>query len=143
MRQHELIPQRPQPTFLPPLSFPSYNQQPNPNSHLPATCKMLHLSRQTHFYMLFNLFTASLQQYKKQTGIALPEHLLTEQLQYSDSPMCITAILQEQAPDCSKFRGSNKIMKLLSSIVSVLYTLFVSVDLNWVCSRMPIRLFHP
>jgi hypothetical protein len=92
--------------------------------------------------MLSTLSAASLQEYEKQTGIALPEHPLAEQLRYPDSPESVTAILREQLPTCSEFGESDRIMKSLSSVVSVLYTLSVSVDLSWVCSKMLIGLFH-
>jgi hypothetical protein len=92
--------------------------------------------------MLFNLFVASLQEYEKQTGMALSEHPLAMQLQYSHSAESVTAILQQQVPACSEFGGSDRIAKSLSSVVSILYTLSVSVDLNWVRSKMLIGLFH-
>jgi hypothetical protein len=100
-------------------------------------------SRPADFQMSFNLFEASLQEYEKQTGIALSKHPLAEQLRCSDSAESVTAVLQEQVPTCtSEFGGTDKITKSLSSIVSVLYTLSVSVDLYWVHSKMPIELFH-
>jgi hypothetical protein len=91
--------------------------------------------------MLFNLFSASLQEYEEQTGIALSEHPLAEQLQNSDSAESITAILQEQVP--SEFGVTDRISKSLNSVV-VLYTLSItgSVDLIWVRSKIPIGLFH-
>jgi hypothetical protein len=91
--------------------------------------------------MLFNLFAASLQEYEKQTGIPLPKHPLAEKLRYSDSAESVTAILQEQVPARSEFGGTDRISKSLSSVVSVLNTLSVSIDLNWVRSEMLIGLF--
>jgi hypothetical protein len=103
---------------------------------------MRHQSRPADFQMLFNLSAASLREYEKQTGIALSKHPLAEQLRYSDSPESVTAILQEQVPAYSEFGGTDRITESLSSVVSVLYTLPVGVDLNWVCSKMLLRLFH-
>jgi hypothetical protein len=88
--------------------------------------------------MLLNLFSASLHEYEEQTGIALSKYPLA--LRNSDSAESVTAILQEQVP--SVFGVTDRITKSLSSIVSVLYTLSISVDLDWVHSKMLIGLFH-
>ena len=103
---------------------------------------MHHQSKPAHFQSLFNLFSAPLQEYEEQTGIALFKHPLAEQLQYSDSAESVTAILQEQVPAGGEFGGTDRITKSLGSVVSVLYTLSVSVDLNWVRSKILIGLFH-
>ena len=98
---------------------------------------MRYQSRPAHFQMmLFNLFVASLQEYERQTSIALFKHPLAEQLRYSDSPESVTAILQEQLLAYSGFRGTDRFTRSLSNVVSVLYTLSLSVDLSWVCSKM-------
>lgn len=102
---------------------------------------MLHQSRPAHFQILFDLSTASLQEYEKQTGIALSKHPLAKQLRYSDSAESVIAILQEQLPACSEF-GGTRIAKSLSSVVSVLCALSISVDLYLVRSKMLIGLFH-
>jgi hypothetical protein len=68
---------------------------------------MRHQSRPADFQTLFNLTAASLQKYEKQTGVALSEHPLAEQLQYSDSAESVIAILQEQVPACSEYGGTN------------------------------------
>lgn len=94
---------------------------------------MHHQSRLAH---LFNLFVASLQEYEKQTGIALSKRPLAEQLRYSDSAESVAAILREQVPARSEFSGVDRIAKSLSSVVSVLYALSASIDLNWVRSKM-------
>jgi hypothetical protein len=99
-------------------------------------------SRQAHFQKLFNLFAASLQEYEKQTGIAISKHPLAEQLRYSDSAESVTTLLQEQVPACSEFGVTDRITKLLTSVVLVLYTLSASVDLNWVRSKTLIGLFR-
>jgi hypothetical protein len=99
---------------------------------------MRHHSRPADSRKLFDLFSASLQGYEEQTGIALSKHPLAERFRNSDSAESVAAILQEQVPAYSEFRGTDRITKSLSSVASVLYTLSISVDLNWVCSKMPI-----
>jgi hypothetical protein len=85
----------------------------------------------------------SLQEYERQTGIELLKHPLVEQLRYYDSAESITAILQEQIPACcSEFGGTDRIMKPLSGLVSVLYALPASIDFDWVRSMMLIGLFQ-
>ena len=94
---------------------------------------MRHQSKPAH---LFNLFSDSLQKYEKQTGIALSTHPLAEKLRDSDSAESVTAILQEQVPACTEFGGVDRITKSLCNVVSVLYTLSVSVELYSVRSKM-------
>ena len=89
-----------------------------------------------------NLFVASLQAYEKQTDIALFNHPLAEQLQYSDSAESVAAILQEQVSVCTKFGVTDRITKPLSSVVSVLYALPVSFDIYLARSKVLIGLFH-
>jgi len=86
--------------------------------------------------MLFDLFATSLLEYERQTGIALSKHPLAEQLQNSDSAESITAILQEQVPACSEFGGADRITKSLISVVSVLHTVSVCVNLYCVRSKI-------
>ena len=94
---------------------------------------MGHQLRPADFQMLFNLSVASLQEYEKQTGVALSKHPLAKQLRYSDSAETVTTILQEQVPAAySEFGGTDRITKSLRSVVSILYTLSASKDLNWV-----------
>ena len=92
--------------------------------------------------MLINLFVAALQEYEIQTGIALSDHPFAEQLRYNDSAESVNAILQEQVPVSSEFGEIDRITKSLSSVVSVLHTLPVSVDLDGVRSKMLVGLFH-
>ena len=92
--------------------------------------------------MSLNLLAASLREYETRTGIALLEHPLAEKLRYSDTPESVTAILQEQVPVYGESGGNNRIVKSFSSVVPVLCTLSVSLDLNWVRSSMPIGFFH-
>ena len=77
------------------------------------------------------LFESALQDYQNQTGTTLADHPLAEKLQYCDSVESVTAVLQEQAQEFSKFRGDDgKFMKSLKSVVSVLYTLSASTALG-------------
>jgi hypothetical protein len=66
------------------------------------------------------LFESALQDYEKQTGIPLDKHPLAEQLQNCQSVDSVTTLLQEQARAFNEFRGSDKIMKSLKSVVSAL-----------------------
>jgi fungal STAND N-terminal Goodbye domain len=69
------------------------------------------------------LFEAALQDYERQTGIALSKHPLAEQLQNCDSIESVTAVLREQTQAFSEFRGNDKVLKPLKKAVSVLYNL--------------------
>jgi hypothetical protein len=75
------------------------------------------------------LFEAALQDYERQTGIALAKHPLAERLQQCDSVESITAVLHEQTQTFNEFRGKEKVMKLLKNAVSVLYKLFTCAKL--------------
>jgi hypothetical protein len=93
------------------------------------------------------LFESALQDYQNQTGITLPNHPLTEKLQYCDSVESITAVLQEQAQAFSEFRGDDgKFMKSLKGVVSVLYTLSASTALGeaigLVCTNALMKIAH-
>jgi hypothetical protein len=104
---------------------------------------MPHQSRPVDFQTLFNLFSASLQGYEEHTGIALSKHPFAELFRHSDSAESVTAILQEQILARSEFGGTDRITKSLSSVISVLYTFFINIDLNWVVrSKMLIGLFN-
>jgi hypothetical protein len=112
VRLRRVAPFRPAPTF-------NYLDKPTPypRSHSFICCDMSDQSESSRFQVLF---ASALQDYEKQTGIPLPNHPLAEQLQNCQSVELVTTLLQEQAQAFSKFRGSDKIMKLLKSVVSVL-----------------------
>ena len=78
------------------------------------------------------LFEAALQNYERQTGIALAKHTLTERLQECDSVESITAVLHEQTQAIREFRGKEKVMKLLKNAVSALYELSACAKLGQV-----------
>ena len=86
-------------------------------------------SRSARFQVLYD---ASLQEYEKQTDIALTKHPLAKQFQHCDSVESVTAILQEQVHACSEFRGRDRIMKSLNCVVSILCTLSASINLDLV-----------
>ena len=83
------------------------------------------------------LFDAALEDYEKQTGIALAKHPLAEQLQNCASVESVTDFFHEQTQSFSEFRERNKIMKLLKNSVSVLYKLTAAAnfgqDIGLVC----------
>ena len=66
------------------------------------------------------LFEAALRDYETQTGIALADHPLAEQLQSCDSVDSVTAVLREQTQAFSEFRGKDKVLRPLKNAVSVL-----------------------
>lgn len=76
------------------------------------------------------LFEAALQQYERQTGMALAKHPLAERLQECHSVESITAVLREQTQAFNDFQGKEKVMKLLESVVSILCKLFASAKLG-------------
>ena len=76
------------------------------------------------------LFESALQDYQKQTGMTLAEHPFAEQLQNYQSVESVTALLQGQAQTLGEFKGSDRIMKSLKSIASVLFSLSASTALG-------------
>ncbi len=76
------------------------------------------------------LFETALQDYERQTGIALAKHPLADQLQNCDSVESITAVLREQIQASNEFQGRDKFLKPLKSAVSILYKLSASADLG-------------
>lgn len=86
------------------------------------------------------IFESALRDYEKQTGITLAHHPLAEQLQNCQSVESVTTLLQGQARAFSKFKGSDKIMKSLKSVVSVIAAL--GQDINMVCPWLLIGILH-
>ena len=74
------------------------------------------------------LFVAALEDYEKQTGIALAKHPLAERLQNCVSVESVTDVFREQTQAFSEFRGKDKIMQLLKNSVSVLYKLTAAAN---------------
>jgi hypothetical protein len=92
--------------------------------------------RVSHFQVLFE---SALQDYERQTGITLANHPLAERLQTCESAESVTALLQEQARALSEFRESDKIMRSLKNVVSILSkisaTAALGQDFRTVCPR--------
>jgi hypothetical protein len=85
--------------------------------HFSPTCDMANRSGSARFQVLFDY---ALQAYEKKTGVTLAEHPLTIQLQSCHSVESITTILQDQAQALSDFQGSDRMMKSIKTIVSIL-----------------------
>ena len=86
-----------------------------------------------------------MQDYEKQTGIPLANHPLAEKLQICQSVESVTTLLQDQALAFGEFRGSDKIMNTLKSVVSALSRVAATGPLghgiSMVCSRLLIRCY--
>ena len=76
------------------------------------------------------LFEASLQDYEKQTGIALAKHPLADRLQNCDSVDSVSAVLHEQIQAFSEFREKDKVLKPLKNAVSVLCKLSAHANIG-------------
>jgi hypothetical protein len=85
------------------------------------------------------LFEAALQDYERQTGIALPKHPLAARLQECDSVGSITAIFYEETQAFKEFRGKEKIMKSLQSAVSFLSNLSACAKLGEVIGMVHLQ----
>jgi hypothetical protein len=70
-----------------------------------------------------SLFESALRAYESKTGIALAEHPLAVRLQSCRSAESITAVLQCQVHAFSEFGGYRRIMRSVTSIVSILIAL--------------------
>jgi len=76
------------------------------------------------------LFESAFRAYEKKTGISLAEHPLAVQLQSFDSVESITTLLQNQTQAFREFRGSDRVMKLIKDIASILATLSATASLG-------------
>jgi hypothetical protein len=74
------------------------------------------------------LFEDALQNYEKQTGIALAKHPLAGRLQNCNTVESVTVVLREQTRSFSEFRGKESVMKPLNNTLSVLYKLSAVAD---------------
>ena len=74
------------------------------------------------------LFDAALRDYEEQTGIALAEHPLAEQLQNCDSVESVTAVLREHTQAFGEFWGQGKVMTRFKNVVSALYNISAVAD---------------
>jgi hypothetical protein len=100
------------------------------------------MSDQPAVYHFQVLFESALRDYERQTGIALANHPLAEQLQTCQSAESVTALLQNQLLAFGEFRESDKIIWSLKNVVSVLSkisaTAALGQDFGTVCPRPPI-----
>ena len=78
---------------------------------------MAHQSQSADFQALFE---STLQAYEKRTGVSLAQHPLAIKLQNCDSVESITDLLQDQARAFGDLQGSDKIMKSIKAIVTIL-----------------------
>ena len=76
------------------------------------------------------LFQAALEDYEKQTGLALNKHPLAEELQSCDSVESLTAVLREKTQAFSQFREKDKVLKPLKKAVSVLHILSAAANIG-------------
>jgi hypothetical protein len=76
------------------------------------------------------LFEPALQAYEKMTGISLTQHPLAIKLQTCDSVEAITGLLQDQVQAFGHLQGSDKIMKSLTTTVSILSELSSAASLT-------------
>ena len=81
---------------------------------------MSHQSRSSPFP---GVFESALHDYAKTTTITLATHELTKQLRDCHSVESVTAFLQDQARQFGDFRASDKIMKSIENMISVLHIL--------------------
>jgi hypothetical protein len=86
------------------------------------------MAEQTGHTRFHTLFESALQAYQKTTGITLAEHPLAMQLQSCNSLGSITTVLQDQAQAFSNFGESDRIMKSIKTIVSILTSLSAAVS---------------
>jgi len=75
------------------------------------------------------LFESALQNYETKTGITLIQHPLAVQLQSCQSVEDITALLQSQVQGVSYLQASDRIMKSIKSILSILSPLLAAASL--------------
>ena len=88
------------------------------------------MSDQSGLSRLQGLFEAALNDYEKQTGIALAKHPLSSQLQDCDSVESLIAVLYEQTQAFNEFQGRDKIMKPFKNVLSILYKLSATLNLG-------------
>ena len=101
------------------------------------------MSDQSASSRLQALFEVALRDYESATNIALDKHPLTEKLENCHSVQSTTALLQDQVKE---FRGSDKIMQSIGSMVSFLGQLSTIATLGGALSLVRhntlTRVFH-
>jgi hypothetical protein len=87
------------------------------------------MSGQSRTSRFLELFESALQDYEKTTNISLAKHPLAEQLQNHCSVESITIFLRDRAWKLDGFPGSDRFMKSIENIITILCTLDNSVHL--------------
>src|SRR6266850_4637571 len=77
-----------------------------------------------------DLFEFALQDYEKTTNISLVKHPLAEQLQIHSSVESITTFLQDHSRKLGDFPGSDRFMKSIENIISILCKLSATAALG-------------
>jgi len=77
-----------------------------------------------------DLFESALQDYEKITNISLVKHPLAEQLQIHSSVESITTFFQDHSRKFGDFPGSDRFMKSIKNIISILCTLSATAALG-------------
>ena len=93
---------------------------------------MAHQSESARFQALFE---PALQAYEKKTGVSLAQHPLAVKLQSCDTVEAITGLLQDQAQAFRHFQGSDKAMKAVRMIVSILSKIASINAFGLVCQK--------
>ena len=91
---------------------------------------MAHQTESARFHFLFE---PAFRAYEKMAGISLTQHPLAIKLQTCDSVEAITSLMQDQAQAFGHLQGSDKIMKSLKTIISILYQLSSTAFLADAC----------
>ena len=97
------------------------------------------MSDQPAVYDFQVLFESALRDYERQTGIALANHPLAEQLQTCQSAEPVIALLQKQLLAFGEFQENDKIMGSLKNVISALSkisaTAALGQDFGMVCLK--------
>jgi hypothetical protein len=88
------------------------------------------MSGQSRTSRFRDLFESALQDYEKTTNISLAKHPLAEQLQNHSSVESITTFFQDHARKFGDFPGSDRFMRSIKNIISILCTLSASAALG-------------
>ena len=104
------------------------------------------MSGQPESSRLHALFESAVRDYEQKTKISLASHPLAERLENCHSVEDLAAILRGQARANSAYQGSDRIMKSIMSILSVLHDLSAIAALGdgigLVRQKMLMRVFH-
>ncbi len=128
------------PLFLHHLLTVNHLPSPNPHFFPFPTRDMADQSASARFRALFE---AGLQVYEKKTSITLSAHPLAVQIQSCHSVESISAVLQGQARAFTKFRGSDKMIKLIKNTLSILTALSDTATLGDSSGLVSLKALRP